>query len=181
VLEDAEDAVGMAFEDEGDIVFLLGAPTVPGLAGSELQRFLDLSLGGRLAPVDLELEGALAELLHVAAREQLVQSAHDVSGGGLVVALAEACVAGAIGVEVSLPGELSASQELWSEAPGRVLVTVASQHVRDFAQLCADAEVALADIGTVGGNGLVVRDLLDLSLDELEEAFDGGLPAALGA
>jgi phosphoribosylformylglycinamidine synthase subunit PurL len=180
VLEDAEDAVGMAFEDEGDIVFLLGSPTAPGLAGSELQRFLDLPLGGRLAPVDLELEAAIGEVLHVAAREQLVQTAHDVSGGGLVVALAEACVAGAIGVEVSLPEELPAVQELWSESPGRVLVTVASQHVRAFAQLCADAEVPLADIGTVGGDGLAIRDLLDLSLDELEEAFDGGLPAALG-
>jgi phosphoribosylformylglycinamidine synthase subunit PurL len=89
-------------------------------------------------------------------------------------------VAGAVGVEVSLPEELPAVQELWSESPGRVLVTVASQHVRAFAQLCADAEVPLADIGTVGGDGLAVRDLLDLSLDELEEAFDGGLPAALG-
>jgi phosphoribosylformylglycinamidine synthase subunit PurL len=180
VLEDAEDAIGMAFEDEGDIVFLLGAPTAPGLAGSELQRFLDLPLGGRLAPVDLEVEAAIGEVLHVAAREQLVQTAHDVSGGGLVVALAEACVAGAIGVEVSLPEELPAVQELWSESPGRVLVTVASQHVRAFAQLCADAEVPLADIGTVGGEGLAFRDLLDLSLDQLEEAFDGGLPAALG-
>jgi phosphoribosylformylglycinamidine synthase subunit PurL len=180
VLEDAEDALGMAFEHEGDIVFLLGAPTAPGLAGSELQRFLDLPLGGRLAPVDLEIEAAVAEVLHVAAREQLLQTAHDVSGGGLVVALAESCIAGAVGVEVSLPGELPAVQELWSESPGRVLVTVASQHVRAFAQLCADAEVPLADIGTVGGDGLSVRDLLELSLDALEEAFEAGLPAVLG-
>jgi phosphoribosylformylglycinamidine synthase subunit PurL len=180
VLEDAEDAVGAGFEDEGDIVFLLGSPTVPGLAGSELQRFLDLPLGGQLAPVDLDLEAAIAEVLHVAAREQLVQTAHDVSGGGLLTTLAESSVAGAIGVEVSLPPELSSAQALWSEAPGRVVVTVASQHVRTFAQLCADAEVPLADIGTVGGDRLVVRDLLDLPLDEVEEAFEGGLAGTLG-
>jgi phosphoribosylformylglycinamidine synthase subunit PurL len=180
VLEDAEDAVGAAFEDEGDIVFLLGAPTAPGLAGSELQRFLDLPLGGRLAPVDLELEGAMAEVLHVAAREQLVQTANDVSGGGLLATLAESCVGGSIGVEVSLPPELSSAQALWSESPGRVVVTVASQHVRAFAQLCADAEVPLADVGTVGGDRLVVRDLLDLPLDEVDVAFDGGLTATLG-
>jgi phosphoribosylformylglycinamidine synthase subunit PurL len=180
VLEDAEDAVGAAFEDEGDIVFLLGAPTVPGLAGSELQRFLDLPLGGRLAPVDLELEGAIAEVLHVAAREQLVQTANDVSGGGLLATLAESSVGGSIGVEVSLPPELSPAQALWSESPGRVVVTVASQHVRAFAQLCADAEVPLSDVGTVGGDRLVVRDLLDLPLDEVEAAFDGGLAATLG-
>ncbi len=55
VLEDATDALGLAFEDEGDVVFLVGAPTVDGLAGSELQRFLGQPLGGRLAPVDLDL------------------------------------------------------------------------------------------------------------------------------
>jgi phosphoribosylformylglycinamidine synthase subunit PurL len=181
VLEDAEDAVGLAFEDEGDIVFLLGSPTVAGLAGSELQRFLDLPLGGRLAPVDLDAEGAIAEVLHVAAREQLIQTAHDVSGGGMLATLAESCVAGAIGVEVSFPEELPAQQALWSESPGRVVVTVASQHVRAFAQLCADAEVMLTDIGTVGGDRLVVRDLLDLALEELEDAFEGGLAATLEA
>jgi phosphoribosylformylglycinamidine synthase subunit PurL len=180
VLEDAEDAIGLAFENEGDIVFLLGAPTVAGLAGSELQRFLGLPLGGRLIPVDLELEAAIGEVLHVAAREQLLQTAHDVSGGGLVVALAESCVAGAIGVEISLPATLPAAQALWSESPGRVTVTVASQHVRAFAELCADAEVPLADIGTVGGDALSVRGLLDVPLDELEAAFEGGLAAALG-
>jgi phosphoribosylformylglycinamidine synthase subunit PurL len=181
VLEDAEDAVGLAFEDEGDIVFLLGAPTLPGLAGSELQRFLDLPLGGRLAPVDLDLEAAIAEVLHVAAREQLVQTANDVSGGGMLATLAESCAAGAIGVEVSLPEELPTAQALWSESPGRVVVTVASQHVRAFAQLCADAEVPLTDIGTVGGDRLVVRELLDLPLDDVEDALEGGLPGALGA
>jgi phosphoribosylformylglycinamidine synthase subunit PurL len=119
-------------------------------------------------------------VLHVAAREQLLQTAHDVSDGGLVVTLVESCVAGAIGVEISLPVDLPAAQALWSESPGRVVVTVASQHVRAFAELCADAEVPLADIGTVGGAGLVVRGLLDVSLDELEDGFEGGLPAALG-
>jgi phosphoribosylformylglycinamidine synthase subunit PurL len=71
-------------------------------------------------------------------------------------------------------------QALFSESPGRVVVTLPSRHVRSFAQLCADAEVPLRDIGTVGGERLVIRDLLDLPLGEVEAAFDGGLPRTLG-
>jgi phosphoribosylformylglycinamidine synthase subunit PurL len=181
VLEDADDALGLAYEDEGDLVFLVGAPTVPGLAGSELQRYLDAPLGGVLPRVDLDVEAALAEVLHQAARDRLLTSAHDVSGGGLLVTLAESCVAGAIGVEVAVPTELSPTQLLFSESPGRVVVTVPSKHVRAFAQLCGDAELLLADIGTVGGERLVVEGVLDLPLLELEAAFEGGLARVLDA
>jgi phosphoribosylformylglycinamidine synthase subunit PurL len=179
VLEDAEDTIDMGFEDSGDVVFLLGAPTVAGLAGSELQRYLDLPLGGVLAPVDLDLEAAIGEVLHVAAHERLLHSAHDVSDGGLIVTLVESCLAGDVGVEVSLPKDLPTAQALFSESPGRVVVSVASTNVRDFAQLCADAEVPLLDVGTVGGRRLVVRGLVDLALDDVEAAFEGGLPAVL--
>jgi phosphoribosylformylglycinamidine synthase subunit PurL len=180
LLEDAEDAVDQGFEDTGDVVFLLGAPTVAGLAGSELQRYLDLPLGGVLAPVDLDLEAAIGEVLHVAARERLLHSAHDVSAGGLVVTLVESCLAGDIGVEVALPPELPTAQQLFSESPGRVVVSVPSLHVRAFAQLCADAEVPLSDIGTVGGDRLTIRGLVDLPLEAVTAAFVAGLPAVLG-
>jgi phosphoribosylformylglycinamidine synthase subunit PurL len=180
LLEDAEDAVDQGFEDTGDVVFLLGAPTGAGLAGSELQRYLDLPLGGVLAPVDLDLEAAIGEVLHVAARERLLHSAHDVSAGGLVVTLVESCLAGDVGVDVSLPPDLPAAQQLFSESPGRVVVSVPSRHVRAFAQLCADAEVPLTDIGTVGGERLTIRGLVDLPLEVVTAAFVAGLPAALG-
>jgi phosphoribosylformylglycinamidine synthase len=179
VLDHARDAIDIGFEDEGDLVLLVGSPTVPGLAGSELQRFLDEPLGGVLAPVDLDVEAALAEVLHIAAGERLLHSAHDVSAGGLLVTLAESCVAGDIGVEVTLPDHVGLTQALFSESPGRVVVTCSSTNVRAFAQLCADAELPLVDIGTVGGDNVVLRDTLSIDLGDIEAALEGGLPAAL--
>ncbi|MTV24854.1 phosphoribosylformylglycinamidine synthase subunit PurL [Nitriliruptoraceae bacterium ZYF776] len=181
VLEDAGDAVDLAFEDEGDLVLLVGAPTTEGLAGSELQRYLDVPLGGVLAPVDLDVEGAIAEVLHLAAKERWLHSAHDVATGGLLATLADSCVAGDIGVEVVLDGDLGPAQTLCSESPGRVVVTLPSNHVREFAQLCADADLPLTDIGTVGGERLVVRDLVDLDLEDVRAAVTGGLPGTLDA
>jgi phosphoribosylformylglycinamidine synthase II len=180
VLEDAEHAVGLAFEDEGDIVFLIGSPTAPGLAGSELQRHLGAPLGGWLAPADLDVEAALMQVLGEAARQRLLHSAHDVSGGGLVVTLVESCLAGDVGVTFHEGAGLPAAQALFSESPGRVVVTVPSASVPAFARLCADADVLLRDAGTVGGDRLVIGDLLDLDLEDVRLAHESGLPAALG-
>jgi phosphoribosylformylglycinamidine synthase subunit PurL len=179
VLDDAESAIDVAFEDEGDLVLIVGAPVRPGLAGSELQRYLDAPFGGILAPADLELEAAIAEVLHVATREGWLHSAHDVGSGGLLVTLAESAVAGDVGVEVAPSSELSPAQVLCSEAPGRVVVTVPSRHVRAFAQLCGDAGVLLEDVGTVGGDRLVIGDLVDLPLEDVRRALVHGLATLL--
>jgi len=180
VLDDASTALGIGFEDEGDILFLIGADLAPGLAGSELQRFLELPLGGILAPADLEMEAHLGELLHLAARQRLVNTAHDISGGGLLTALVESAVAGNVGVHYDAEGAWPA-QELFSEAPGRVLVTVSSVNVRAFAQLCADAHVPVRDIGTVGGDRLVAEGLVDLPMEDVIDAWERTLPRILGS
>jgi phosphoribosylformylglycinamidine synthase subunit PurL len=181
VIDDADDTVDLALEDEGDLVLVIGSPARPGLAGSELQRYLGAPLWGALAPVDLELEAGIAEVLHAAAREGWLHSAHDVGSGGLLVTLAESAVAGDIGVEVDPGSALSPAQVLCSEAPGRVVVTVPSRHVRAFAQLCDDAGVPLEDVGTVGGDRLVIGDLIDLPMEDVRRALAGGLAAVLDA
>ena len=179
LLEHAGDAVGLAFRDAGDIVFLIGSDTRAGLAGSALQQFLDAPLGGRLAPVDLQMEANLGELLHEAAREGLLHSAHDVGHGGLLATLAESAVAGDLGVTVQPEEGVDARQVLFSESPGRVVVTVPSAHVRTFAQLCADAAVPMRDIGTVGGDRLEVDGILSLALADVRRANAEGLPRVL--
>jgi phosphoribosylformylglycinamidine synthase subunit PurL len=179
VLDDAAQAIGSAFRAEGDLVLVLGAHTRPGLAGSELQRHLGLPLGGRLARVDLDLEAAIAEVLAEAAKQGLVRSAHDVSSGGLVANLVESAVASGLGVVYHPEEGVDPVQVLFSEAPGRVVATVASRDVRAFAQLASDVGVPLRDAGTVGGGRIQVGDVLDLDLAAAAEAHASGLPAAL--
>ena len=179
VLDDAATAVGSGFQDEGDIVFLLGDETRPGLAGSALQQYLDLPLGGVLAPVDLEFEARLALALAEAVRQGLLHSAHDIGTGGLVANLAESAVAGDIGVQIVPTERLDEAQLLFSESPSRVLVTVPSHHVRDLARLCTDAEVPLYDVGTVGGDRISIQGVLDLALEDVREAHLSAVPRAV--
>lgn len=179
VLDDIDNAVGIAYGDDGDVILLLGQPTANGLAASDLQHFLGLPLGGVLAPVDFEAEAAIGEVLREAARQQLIESAHDISQGGLLVNVVESAVAGLIGCDLIPPAGIDPIQLLFSEAPGRVIVSLPGAHVPAFARLCDDFAVPVQDIGTVGGESIRIGEIVDVTLDEVEQAFLSGLQQAL--
>jgi phosphoribosylformylglycinamidine synthase subunit PurL len=188
VLDRATDAVRRDLAGAGDELWLLGAPTVSGLAGSELARLLGEPEGGVLAPVDLDLERRLAGVLVSAASDAMLSSAGSIGRGGLLAALVRACVGGGVGASVLAPtvdgldtgsGDHLA-QALFSEAPGRALVSVAPELAADLVARCAEADVPTLRLGTTGGASLDLVGVAVLPLDELTRVHLGALPAALG-
>ncbi|MEY3073241.1 MAG: hypothetical protein RLZZ353_1437 [Actinomycetota bacterium] len=192
VLDDAAQAVGRALcaPVDGavpDAVLLLGAPTAPGLAGSELRRLLDLPVGGVLAPVDEGLERRLAGVLAEAAAAGWLTSAGSVARGGLAAALVRAAVAGGTGVRIELPevaGLADAvgrhlAQALFSESPGRALVAVPAAHVDEVLAACAAADVPAARLGEVGGDTVALGPVV-LDLDRVTTAHRTALACAMG-
>ena len=188
-----------------DELWLLGAPTVHGLAASELSRLLGRPLGGVLAPVDLALERMLALVLTASAADGLLRSAGSLGRGGLLAALARACVDGGRGASITLPAVEPAASEadradrtgdamspgrqlaqaLCSEAPGRVLVSVAAVHAAVLAQRCAEVGVGAVRLGTVGGDTIAFTPHdggapIVLPLDEVTRAHRDTLAIALG-
>ena len=144
-------------------------------------------LGGRPPAVDLAAERALAAVLAAAAEDGLLAAAHDLSEGGLAVALAESCLrgqagpdgqAGPVGAQVSLPGDPFTM--LFSESPARVVAEVAPGAAAALAALCDRHAVPLTGLGTVGGDRLEVAGCFGVTLDELAAARTGVLPALFG-
>ncbi len=185
VLEDATTAVRSRFAGPDDVVLLLGADTVDGLAGGEFLHARGDALGGTLAKVDLDLELRLAAALQDAASQRLLRSAHDVSGGGLFVNLCESAIAGGVGVDVDIDADLSVAQLLFSESPGRVVVTVASGDLDALVAVAADAGVAAREIGRTGGTSIAISrsstPVVQLDLDDVSSAFTTALPEMLSA
>jgi phosphoribosylformylglycinamidine synthase len=138
---------------EGDVVLLAGAPELS-LAGSEFQTRYG-ELGGRPAALELGGEAMLVELLWRAA--PLLSLAHDVSDGGLAVALAEAALWSGVGAELELPDDVLA---WFGEGGGQAVIACAPE---DVARL---GGVPLRELGVVGGNSL-----LGVGLRELGEAW----------
>ena len=103
---------------------------------------------------------------------------HDVSDGGIGVALAEMALRSEIGFEAAGVG---GHAELFSEAPSRVVVCVEPQLVDAVVTRARAADVDVSDLGTTGGDHLVVEGLLDVAMADALATWRGTIADALGA
>ncbi len=163
LLPDARRAGSLAFAADGDAIALVGA-FAPSLAASELSRLRGEPLPAELADVDVAAAIATQRTIRDAVRGGLLSSAHDIAEGGVATALAECCLAGAIGASVSLEADEPA---LFGEGAGGFIVS----GPRDALAALDGAPVTL--IGTVGGDALEIdagSQSVALTLDELSAA-----------
>jgi phosphoribosylformylglycinamidine synthase II len=187
LLEDATAAVPAGFPGPGLDVWLLGTTRVE-LGGSVWQRLATGRLEGSPPALDLAAEAALHRLLADLAGRRLLAGSHDLSDGGLALALVESALAAGVGATVDLPGVLPAGlpagqlplAALVSESSSRVLVATPPQAGGQLVALATAAGVPAARLGATGGDRLVVPGLLDLPLSRLRDAYEGALPRALG-
>jgi phosphoribosylformylglycinamidine synthase len=171
-------SIGFAAESEGAPIVLLGS-TADEFGGSAWAQVVHDHVGGRPPRVDLAAEQALAAVLADAAAAGVLAAAHDLSDGGLAVALAESSLRGGLGARVTLPGDPFTF--LFSESAARAVVAVRLGAEAEFARLCAERRVPAATIGVVGGRDLAVTDCFTVPLDELARVHQGTLPALFGA
>ncbi|MFC4112306.1 phosphoribosylformylglycinamidine synthase subunit PurL [Nonomuraea zeae] len=177
VIEDVAKRVPTGFVAEGLRVVLLG-DTREEFGGSEWAHVAHRHLGGLPPQADLEAERALATVLVEAARRGLLEGSHDLSDGGLAVALAESCLARGVGASVALSGE--PFTDLFAESASRALVAVRPEAYEEFASLCGRHEVPCYGLGVTGGASLVVEDVFEVSVEELRETHSAALPALFG-
>ena len=187
VMEDVSTRTGSGFRTEGAQVYLLGT-TRDELGGSEWAHVIHKHLGGLPPKVDLAAEQALGAVLVAASRAGVVEAAHDLSDGGLAIALTEAAMRHGVGVTVDAlelvgageddgPG-LDAFTALFSESTARALVAVPPERTKELEALVG--EVPCVRIGTVGGRDLTVEGLFTVSVAELRAAHQATLPAVFG-
>jgi phosphoribosylformylglycinamidine synthase subunit PurL len=179
VTDDVTAAVGNAFVAPDDALLLVGAPTRPGLGGSEHDWVAHGRVAGRPPRIDLAAEGRLHRLLREAAGQGLLRSAHDVATGGLITAVVESCLRGGLGADLTPEDGIAPHQWLCSESPTRVVVSAAD--ARGLAALCAEHDVPVHRLGAVvAARRVRVGSWFDLDLGAAERAVTRGLPAALG-
>jgi len=168
-------AIGFGRPDCG--VVLLGRGEAE-FGGSLWAHVAHRHIGGRPPAVDLDAERDLAAVLAIAAERGLLAAAHDLSDGGLAIALAECCLSGGQGCAVRLPGDPFTS--LFGESAARAVVATVPGAEAEFAALCSSHGVPAAELGVTGGAALEVVDCFTIPLDELAAAHRGTLPALFG-
>ncbi|AQZ68300.1 phosphoribosylformylglycinamidine synthase II [[Actinomadura] parvosata subsp. kistnae] len=177
VIDDVAKRVPTGFTGEGLRVVLLG-DTGAEFGGSEWAHVEHHHLGGLPPQANLAAEQALATVLVEAARRGLLEGSHDLSDGGLAIALAESCLAKGVGAEIELTGD--AFTDLFSESAARALVVVRPEAYDEFASLCGRHDVPCYGLGVTGGASLVVKGVFEVSVEDLRETHTAALPALFG-
>src|SRR6202035_1646053 len=158
--------------EDGDVAFLLGE-TRDELDASEYLRLLGAPAEGRPPIVSLEMERRLQAALLDSIGRGVLRCAHDVSDGGLLVALAESALFSGRGLRCpGITSSVSREAFYFGESQGRVVVSVAPRRVPELQQLMASHHVSLYAVGVVGGEHFQVGSDIRLSLDSLRQAWE---------
>ena len=192
VLDDVARATPSGWRVPGQAVYLLGT-TRGELDGSAWADVVHDHLGGLPPTVDLQAERTLAAILVSASRDGLVDSAHDLSEGGLAQGLVESCLRYGTGARIWLTelcerDEVTPFEALFSESTARVLVAVPRTEEVRFGDMCSargfpHLRIGVTDDTTDDGEAaraagpfLDVQDLFTVPLSELSDASSATLP-----
>ena len=191
VLGDVRDRLPSGFSASGQQIVLLGTTSAE-FGGSLWAQVTRGHLGGVPPSVDLDAEQRLAAVLAAAAAAGLLSAAHDLSEGGLALALAECCLTGGsrsaepgggpgLGCVVTMPAEPPGPVAfLFSESAARAVVAVRPSAESEFARLCGSHGVPARALGVTGGDALEVTGLFTAPLAELSEVRQRTLPDLFG-
>ncbi|WP_010191817.1 phosphoribosylformylglycinamidine synthase subunit PurL [Bacillus sp. m3-13] len=179
LIDDLKHVTTQEFKNEGDLIYVIGE-TASEFGGSELQKLTYGEIFGKAPAIDLDVEARRQDELLAAIRAGLVASAHDVSEGGVGVALAESAMgARGLGASVTLTGNMTSA--LFSETQSRFVVSVRPENQEAFEAVVADASL----VGTVTRTGNLhiesaSREVaVHVSVDDLRDAWKGAIPCLL--
>lgn len=178
VLEDVEKACTAEFKEKGDIILLLGS-TKDEIGGSEYLARIHGLEKGEVPAINFGLEKKLQVLVLEGIEKGLVQSAHDLSEGGLAVALAECSIGGKLGADVAMKTDLRKDVLLFSESQSRFLLSVKKENLQQLKDMAEAVAAPYEMIGEVTGEKLQVKIndtvIIDMAVNQMEETWRGAL------
>lgn len=180
LIENHQDITTQNFKNDGDLIYLLGT-TADDLGATEYLKAIHGQTTGRPPRVDLEIECKLQDTVLDLIRHGYVNSAHDLSDGGLLVALAECCVSdqeNQFGAEVVVDHSHRPDTILFSESQSRILLSVSPEEHGHLEEALDRHGQVFQRIGVVGGDCLKIDQLVDLPLTEVSDVYHNSLAIA---
>jgi phosphoribosylformylglycinamidine synthase II len=177
LIKDIDDITTQHFKSSGDLIYLVGE-TKEEFGGSELQKLLYGEIFGKAPELNINIEKDRQDQILTAIRAGVVQSAHDLSEGGLAVALSECLFASKqLGAVVNITGHPVSA--MFSESQSRFLLSVKKEHQNEFEKLVEAnllGEVTESAVLQVKAEEATV---LEASVEQLKAAWKGAIPCLL--
>ncbi|MCU0343365.1 MAG: phosphoribosylformylglycinamidine synthase subunit PurL [Ignavibacterium sp.] len=181
LVEDLKHITTSYFKDEGDVIYLLGEDKEE-LGGSEYAKVIHNKVAGESPQINLDEEKKLQETLLNLIRKGLIKSAHDVSEGGIVSALAECCIINQekqIGCEVKVPVKSRKDFSLFSESQSRIIISVLENKAPELEPELKLSGVKFTKLGFVTGTSLKIKDLFEVNVSELSDIYYNTIPGIM--
>ena len=188
LVEDWRTSVDLAFRTEGEAILLIGADDESGW-GAHLGQSLYLrEIGGLEAgpppPVNLDAERRTGEFVRATITDGTASAVHDLSDGGLAVAVAEMALAGNRGAILRQPPDAGRSSGLagvwFGEDQGRYVLTLKPDLAGTFLARAQDAGIPACRLGVVRGATIAFGDAEPIAVDEIRAAHEGWFPRFMG-
>ena len=134
LIEDITKVCGQGWQNEGDIIYLLGVDNKPSLGASEYLATIHDIVAGKPPKVDFEQERLVQKICQEGISQSWIKSAHDCAEGGLMVALAECCISGNLGAKIQLDYQDKNRLDtvLFGEVCGQIIVSVSANNQQEW-------------------------------------------------
>lgn len=175
-IENIDTSMTLSLKNDGDILLLIGEQT--GHLGQTLYlRDICGREDGDAPPVDLEAEKANGDFVRDMIAKGKINAAHDISDGGLLVALSEMAMAGEIGAEINIAEfGLPDIATLFGEDQARYILSTPKDKADEIIQAAEKRKIPVQMLGRVGGDDLMIDDTAPISVKELKIAHEKWLP-----
>lgn len=180
LIPDLAKTMTLSFKSAGEAIYVVGK--TEGWLGAS--AFLDIVHGreeGAPPPVDLVAEKRNGDFVRQAIREEMVTAVHDVSDGGLLVAIAEMAMAGEMGASLDKPAHIPAHAFWFGEDQARYVIVAAHGEGPDLVRRAEAAGVPLLKIGKTGGDRLILPGERQIFVETLRDRHETWLPIYMGA
>ncbi len=183
-----------------DLIFMLGEPLVESfsfssevtLSATSYLEVIHKLVTGRPPSIDFELEKSVQSFLRRCISQGYINSAHDVSDGGLAIALSECCISSGLGAAIQIPDTNTRIDKLlFGEGGSRIIITISESKLKGFLAFLNEVNaenlisIPIAQIGVVTSNPKILisqneRNLVDLPLEQLKLKYEHSIPSRLG-
>ena len=174
ILDDYDNLMTSDFKQEGDLIYLIGESVNDIAASQYLASFHQIKTTS--APYfDLDKEYATHQVIKQLIVNKFIQSAHDVSDGGLYIALLESAIPNSLGFEIETDENIRKDAFLFGEAQGRIVVSVKPIQQEQFIELMATSGVSFSLLGVVTNKNLIVDGEIFDTVESAKKLYDNVL------
>lgn len=175
ILEKPDNMMTLNFKNSGDLIYLIGE-TKNDINSSEYLYSYRGVKGSPSPNFDIEKEKSAQNLIKNLILAKAIESAHDLSDGGLFVSLAESAMHSKLGFSIKTDTTLRKDAYLFGEGQGRILVSVSNSKLNAFENVIAESNVPAKLLGKVTETGFVIDSESIISTDSAIDLFENTLP-----